>query len=301
MSLGVVTGFTVRTWVVRRWPYPSMMIQPAAAIHAGEIGGAAEIPLVGGDVTDGVVRVGDTVRRPVRPHSAAVHALLRHLERSGFDAAPRFLGIDALGREILTYVPGVTPPRPLPAYAAGDDALVGVARLLRRYHDAASGFTAPEGTAFDTSASSNFDAAPEVVGHCDLTPDNVVFRDGRPVAMIDFDMARPTTRLFDVVTALRHWAPIADPIDRDPAHEDAPVGPRIARFCAAYGLDATQRPRVLPGLRVRLDRSYTAMRDRARTRGGPWARMWSAGAGPRLTRAIDWLDLNWDALEDHLH
>lgn len=259
-----------------------------------------EVPLTGGDVTGGVVRVGDTVRRPVRAHSPAVHALLRHLEAAGFDGAPRFLGMDGQGREVLSYVDGVTPPHPLPAYAVGDNALVGVARLLRRYHDAVAGFVLPEGTAFDTRAASNFDDEPELVGHCDLTPDNVVFRDGAPVAMIDFDLARPTTRLFDVVTTLRHWAPIADPIDRDPAHRDIPVGLRIARFCAAYGLDAHERTRVLPALRTRLERSHTAMQARAKTLGGPWSRMWSQGAGLRLTRARDWLDLHWDALDDHL-
>ncbi|WP_435866505.1 hypothetical protein [Streptosporangium sandarakinum] len=54
-----------------------------------------EIPLVDGDVTEGVVRVGDTVRRPVGPNAPLVHALLRHLEEVGFAGAPRFLGIDA--------------------------------------------------------------------------------------------------------------------------------------------------------------------------------------------------------------
>ena len=55
----------------------------------------AEVPLLGGDMTEGVVRVGRTVRRPVRPHTAAVHGLLGHLEAAGFDGAPRVLGIDA--------------------------------------------------------------------------------------------------------------------------------------------------------------------------------------------------------------
>jgi hypothetical protein len=32
--------------------------------------GQIKIPLTGGDVTEGVVRVGDTVRRPVGPHWA---------------------------------------------------------------------------------------------------------------------------------------------------------------------------------------------------------------------------------------
>ena len=276
------------------------MIRPGVADRFEEDTEAAEIPLLGGDVTDGVVRVGGTVRRPAGPQSAAVRALLHHLEGAGFDGAPRYLGRDARGRDVLTYVPGVTPPRPLPPYAAGEAALTGVARLLRRFHDAVAGFTLPDGAAFDTFLASNTDAEPELVGHCDLRPDNVVFRDGAPVAMIDFDLARPTTRLFDVATTLRYWAPIADPADREPAHRTTAVGPRLARFCAAYGLDAAGRANLLPTLRTRLDRSYAAMRARAGARGGAWSRMWTAGAGDHLLRAQDWLDLNWDTLERHL-
>ncbi|MGW4802358.1 hypothetical protein ACWEPC_59100, partial [Nonomuraea sp. NPDC004297] len=48
--------------------------------------------LVGGDVTEGVVRVGDTVRRPVGFNAPLVHALLRHLEEVSFAGAPRLLG-----------------------------------------------------------------------------------------------------------------------------------------------------------------------------------------------------------------
>ena len=67
-----------------------------------------EIPLLGGNVTEAVVRVGDTVRRPVGEWTPAVHALLHHLEDVGFSAAPRVLGIDAQGREVLTYCEGVS-------------------------------------------------------------------------------------------------------------------------------------------------------------------------------------------------
>ena len=35
-----------------------------------------EIPLGGGNVSGGVVRIGDTVRRPAGPWTPAVHALL---------------------------------------------------------------------------------------------------------------------------------------------------------------------------------------------------------------------------------
>jgi hypothetical protein len=74
-----------------------------------------EQPLSGGTANRGLVfRVGDTVRRPLRPTSPATHALLGHLDDVGFPGGPRFLGIDANGREVLSYIPGeaVTPPYP---------------------------------------------------------------------------------------------------------------------------------------------------------------------------------------------
>ena len=61
-----------------------------------------------------MTRVGDTVRRPWRQTSEATHALLEHREHIGFDGAPRFLGTDNRGREVLSYIPGtaVIPPYP---------------------------------------------------------------------------------------------------------------------------------------------------------------------------------------------
>lgn len=259
-----------------------------------------EVALAGGDVTDGVVRVGDTVRRPMRAHSPAVHGLLRHLERVGFDGAPRVLGIDERGREVLSWMPGEAPPRPLPPYAATDGTLAGVARLLRRYHDAVSSYGPALDAPWDSAFTSNVDDEPELVGHCDVTPDNVVFRDGEPYALIDFDLARPTTRLFDVVNTLAHWAPLKEPGDRDAVLLGADAGRRLRLFCDAYGLDARRRREVLPVARIRFERSHEAMRDRAELLGGGWARMWRAGVGARIRRAQDWLDLHWDELDAHL-
>jgi Glycine transporter len=65
-----------------------------------------EQALAGGRQTQGIVRVGQTVRRALHQRSDYVHALLRHLEAVGFDGAPRLLGIDARGREVLSYLPG---------------------------------------------------------------------------------------------------------------------------------------------------------------------------------------------------
>jgi Ser/Thr protein kinase RdoA (MazF antagonist) len=249
-----------------------------------------EIPLQGGDVTDGVVRVGDTVRRPASSSTPAVHALLRHLEAAGFEGAPRVLGVDGLGREILTFIPGTTG---LNLSSATDEALACLGVLLRDYHDATAGFPL---TAEGWEGGSNDDKSPEIIGHCDLTPENVIFRGGLPHAMIDFELARPTTRLFDIVTTLRHWAPIADPVDCPPLLRNLDVGARLRLFCDAYGVPPRDRRRLLDLARIRFHRSYAVMRTRATT-GGGWAKMWAGGAGERLRRAAAWLDVH----EDELH
>lgn len=252
-----------------------------------------EIPLRGGDVTDGVVRIGDTVRRPACPSTPNVHALLGHLHRAGFDGAPRVLGFDSRGREVVTYVEGVAG---LTDDAASDEALKGLAVLLREFHDATASFP----LTFDGwEGGSNDDGPPEVIGHCDLTPDNVILRGATPVAFVDFDLARPTTRLFDVVTTLRHWAPIADPVDRPAVLRDIDPGPRIRLFCDAYGLLPRERRRLIELSRLRFHRSYAVMRERA-ARGGAWATMWSSGAGQRIRRAAAWLDVHEDELRAHL-
>lgn len=51
-------------------------------------GAEMEVPLTGGRVARGVVRVGDTVRRPLTDDCERIHRLLGYFERSGFEAAP---------------------------------------------------------------------------------------------------------------------------------------------------------------------------------------------------------------------
>jgi Ser/Thr protein kinase RdoA (MazF antagonist) len=149
-----------------------------------------------------VVRVGDTVRRPAGPHTPAVHAFLRHLERAGFAGAPRVLGFDEQGREVLTYVPGDVPGED-DTWAATDEALLSVVALVRALHEAARGFVPP------ADAEWGWPAAPEyrsdLVGHNDYCRDNVVFREGRAVAFIDFDWTTTTTPVWELANVVAHW------------------------------------------------------------------------------------------------
>ena len=83
------------------------------------------------------------LRRPVRPFTQSVHWFLSRLHAHGFVDAPTPLGFDDLDREVLTYVAGDVPREPLPDYAATTEALVTLARLIRRQHDAADGWEVP--------------------------------------------------------------------------------------------------------------------------------------------------------------
>jgi hypothetical protein len=156
-----------------------------------------EQPLTGGAMTRGLVRVGDTVRRPLHDRSAYVHAVLAHLEAVGFDGAPRFLGIDQQGREILTFIEGEVPDG-APALMS-ETRLRTTARLVREFHDATAG-TALAGDG-------------EVVCHGDLGHHNTVFRGERAVGLIDWDDGvGPGRRLVDFAHAMWCLAGVGEPV-----------------------------------------------------------------------------------------
>ncbi|MGI5197615.1 phosphotransferase enzyme family protein [Streptomyces sp. CA-288835] len=190
-----------------------------------------------------VVRIGDTVRRPVQQWTPTVHALLRHLEKVGFAYAPQPLGIDGEGREVLTYIEGDSGSMGW-AKVVDDQDLGNFARLLREYHDACEGFSPPPGANWSTDAGGR-DAGSsddEVVCHGDFGPWNVVWRGNQPVGIIDWDFARPAPRLRDVAYALEYVAPFRDDAEclrwlHYPAPPDRRL--RLEHFCSAYGLDST--------------------------------------------------------------
>ncbi|RYV51195.1 phosphotransferase [Pengzhenrongella frigida] len=250
-------------------------VQPAAPAAAEGLWSddEVEVPLPGGDVTDGVVRVGDTVRRPIGPHSRLVHDVLTHLDQVGFAGSPRFLGLDAKGREVLTFVAGEVAGRPWPAWVADERRIVSVARLVRSYDDAVVTLPIPESGAdpqFAAPAGTPPSVAgrAELLGHMDVTPENVVFRDAEAVALIDFDLVRPATRAEEVGNVLQWWAPLMPIEDREPVLRDVDPIARAMVIVDAYGLSDADRDLLVPVMRNAADRTWYLMKQRAEDLGG---------------------------------
>ncbi|MEV5829803.1 phosphotransferase [Spirillospora sp. NPDC052242] len=180
----------------------------------------SESSLPGGFV-NAAFRVGDTVRRRPAARAEFVHRLLGLLERAGWDGAPRFLGIDGQGREVLGFVDGHVAWEPVqPPGVDGDESLARVAELVREFHDLTAGTALAGGE--------------EVVCHNDLSPKNTVYRDRgaglRPVAFIDWDLAAPGRRVHDVAHVCWQYVRLGPGIT-----DVAEAARRMRLVCDAYG------------------------------------------------------------------
>lgn len=210
----------------------------------------SETPLHGGNVST-VVKAGDTVRRSTGPWTPAVHALLRHLESVGYTGAPRALGIDEKGREVLSFVEGECGDYPLAEHWTTDAALTTVATMLRLFHDAQRGFVPPAGATWRSFGPPPPDT--EVICHHDAAPHNVVWRPDGSLAMIDFDLASPGARIYDVAYSAWTWVPLFS--DRDSATlgwKQPDRARRLRLFADAYGLTPRDRERLVRVIRRRI-------------------------------------------------
>jgi Phosphotransferase enzyme family len=231
-----------------------------------------EQELVGGmDAGRGVVRVGDTVRRPAM--AAPVRALLRHLEAVGFRGAPRHLGTDEQGRDVLSWVEGDVPVPPYPDWALTDAALESLGRLMRDYHEAVSSFARSGLTGWSAEWSDPVGGSvgDSVVCHNDLFPENVVFRDGAVVALIDFDMAAPGRPLWDLAIAADEWVPLHAPGTRISSSDRLDAVRRLGLLAGAYGL-APERAEELLDVVIE-EKAHSTANVRARAGAGDpvWA------------------------------
>jgi hypothetical protein len=138
---------------------------------------------------------GDVTLRPVAPWTSAVHALLKHLEAVGFAGSPRVVGagVGADGWETLQFVAG----QAAASRVWSGEGIHELGQLLRRLHRATATYRAPPQAVWQKSFLRSTGTG-TIISHCDVAPWNVIVRDDRPVALIDWELAGPVEPLDEV-------------------------------------------------------------------------------------------------------
>ena len=246
--------------------------------------------LAGGVANAGaVVRVGTHVLRPANPHTASIHRFLRGLRAVGFDGASLPVGVDPDGRERLEHLDGDVALPPYPEWAQTDEALASTARLLRRCHDAARQVEVAGSTWSGDMADPR--GGPIIV-HNDVCLENVVFRHGQAVGLLDWDFAAPGRPVHDLGQMARMCVPIDDDVNAArlgwaPASRSA----RLRLVADAHGLDIDGRVELLEVLDHSMATGGEFVRRRVEAGDDAFAAMWDdMGGMARYDRRRAWWD-----------
>lgn len=232
----------------------------------------SEEALKGGRSTETVVRIGNTVRRSVGNNANLVHALLQHLEKVQFPYAPRFLGIDNKGREILTYFKGEV----LRGVSFNMDQLIACVKMLRAFHDAAS--------------LSDLCGQEETICHYDFAPWNIISQEGLPIGIIDFDDCRIGARVEDLAYFIWTFLELGDSVITDTEQLE-----KIAVLCKAYNLDPNQNLAV--AILKQQERILHFRQEKAKNEKDTTRRIFSANAVITIQKSIKWVKANYDDIK----
>ncbi|NYF59930.1 phosphotransferase [Micromonospora purpureochromogenes] len=113
---------------------------------------------------------------------------------------PTVLGLDDLGRESLTYLPGRVVD--IDTELLTDEQVASVVGWTRGFHAAVAGFTHPGPWRYFPMPS------PTLIGHNDIAPYNVCFDGNELVGVFDWDLAGPSTPLFELAFIAWNCVPL---------------------------------------------------------------------------------------------
>jgi hypothetical protein len=220
-----------------------------------------------------VVHRGEFVLRPANPNSEAVHAFLRGLRSVGFEGASRPVEIQTDGRERLLFIEGDVAVPPFPTWVQTDHALSSIAALMRSFHEASSRLPVTPAKWSDELADP---CGGTMICHNDVCLENVVFREGEAVALLDFDFAAPGRPLFDLAAFARMCVPIDDDLSASRVGlQDLDRPARLRLVADTYGLAADGRLALIELL------------DRPMESGGSFVQRRVEAGDPNFIRMLD--------------
>ena len=253
-------------------------------------GDTGEELLHGGVANAGAVtRLARYVLRPSNEHTPSIHRFLSALNDVGFHGSSVPVGVQPDGRERLVFIQGDVPVPPYPPWAQADSALASIAALMRRFHDASRSFD--PGTQ-PWSAEMADPVGGPIVCHNDVCLENVVFRDGIAVALLDFDFASPGRPEYDLAQFARMCVPIDDEISaRRLGWQTVDQGARLRLVADTYGLDDRGRCDLLEVLEVSIQRGGLFVRRRVEAGDPNFIAMWNEMGGmQRFDRRRRWFE-----------
>ena len=245
-----------------------------------------------GSVTT-VQRVGDTIRRPIGRWTPVVHALLHHLKAVGFTGAPRVLGVDALGREILSFLKGTVATRPWPAVLREEQGLAALGNWLRDYHQAVRNFVPPADARWYVP---DLHWRPgQIVRHGDLGPWNTIWDHDRLVGVIDWDFVEPGNPIEDVAQLAWYAVPLRGEAQcRMAGFDQVPdLRARLQVLCKACSVTPAA---VLDALAERQATEMRRTADLGQRGVAPWDAFLGRGDLHEFTAEAVWLVEHWDWL-----
>jgi hypothetical protein len=168
----------------------------------------------------GALRIGTTVHRATGPWTPAVHALLAHLAPR-IPHVPRVLGFDDQNREVLTYLPGRVIDNDITTLTTGQ--VVSIVDWTRAFHTAVADFRHPGPWRYFPTPGAT------LIGHNDIAPYNACFDGDDLAGVFDWDLAGPTSPLYELAFIAWNCVPMWR------AMEPERAGERLTLIAETYG------------------------------------------------------------------
>ncbi|MEI8338901.1 MAG: phosphotransferase [bacterium] len=218
------------------------------------------------------VKIGNTVHRQNGENAEYVHDVLVFLEQQGFDWAPRYLGQDEQDREVITFIDGYTPHgQEVPPETWSLTTMTEIFQNIRKLHD----ITEATPLAQDK----------ECICHGDLGFANTVYEDGKAIAFIDWDLARPGNRVDDLAHAIAAYLSLGVYVDKG-AVERAELARKLAD---AYGATTEQRSRIVDSMLSQLQEAHDKQLGIISSGSELGKRLAEANVPKIIQKRIDWI------------